>query len=145
MEGISGITKSTNYLLSSVLKCPECGGKMSGVKSRYETKKGVKEQQYYVCTTNHNKGKAVCNVNSVKVDMIDNEVLHNLFLFLESIQEPWAIKVIKILQSDDLIYKKELIGKMITRIRVEVNTKRLKSIDFNYDDEFIFRKEGKKK
>lgn len=131
------ITKSTSYLLSSVLKCPECGGRMSGVKSRYETKKGVKEQRYYVCTNNHNKGKAVCNVNSLKVDKIDNEAMNNLTNFLSDIMEPWAIKIYDILLSDDLKEKKILLGIWIDRIDVDINNKQLTSIQFKCNEELF--------
>lgn len=129
--------KSTNYLLSGILKCPECGGKMSGSKSRYETKKGIKEQQYYVCTENRNKGKNGCNINSVKVDKIDSEVMTNLIVFISDIDELWANKIKEILTSKDLISKKVLLGKFVDRIDVDISTKKLNSIEFTSEKELI--------
>jgi site-specific DNA recombinase len=131
------VIQSSNYLLSGILKCPECGGKMSGSKSRYETKKGIKEQQYYVCTDNRVKGKYVCSINSVKLESIDAEVLNGLTDFLSNIKDLWAMKLYEILVSDDLKEKKVLLGIWIDKINVDVESKQLKSIQFKCDEELF--------
>ncbi len=63
------------YLLSGTLTCPECRSKMVGTKSKYNTKKGPVERNYYVCSQYYNKGLTACHSNGIRVDLIDPIVL----------------------------------------------------------------------
>ena len=53
------------YILSGLLRCGECGGSMVGVRSK--TKTG---SQRYMCKTYSDKGRSVCNCNSIAEDIL---------------------------------------------------------------------------
>jgi len=70
----------SEYLLSGLLKCGKCGGKMHG----YYHKKGNHEWSYYRCTNNTHKGSSVCKGNSVDRDQIEAAVTETLLVFNKS-------------------------------------------------------------
>lgn len=83
------------FLLSSILRCPDCGQGMVPSITTYTRKDGTKRKhRYYVCGSFHNKGTSACKANSIKAYEAENDVfnrierfLNNKNRFLNSIQE----------------------------------------------------------
>lgn len=63
--------KSNSYLLSGILRCPECRGKMTGhsLGDKY---------RYYVCLSYKNHGSSVCSSNCVNAGVAENIVIDYL-------------------------------------------------------------------
>ncbi|RDI40904.1 recombinase family protein [Falsibacillus pallidus] len=67
---------SGSFPLTSLAKCPKCGSYMTslyGAKRKDGTRK-----RYYVCGEYHNKGRAVCNPNTICADWLENAVFERL-------------------------------------------------------------------
>ncbi|WP_010279078.1 recombinase family protein [Paenibacillus senegalensis] len=60
------------YILSGLIKCPQCGHGMVPARSKGA---GGKSYRYYVCGQFHNKGKAVCSSNMIRADIAEEQVL----------------------------------------------------------------------
>ncbi|MGV2939306.1 recombinase family protein [Mesobacillus sp. LC4] len=81
------------FLLSGILRCPDCEQGMVPSITTYTLKDGSKRKhRYYVCGNFHNKGSAACKTNSIKAyeaeDVIINRItsfLHDSEHFLKSI------------------------------------------------------------
>lgn len=71
------VTHSANYtgqfLLSGILRCPVCGA--GTVMSKRNKRNGSGHYLYYICQKFHSKGKTVCQANSIKKDLIEEQVL----------------------------------------------------------------------
>jgi site-specific DNA recombinase len=82
------------FLLSSILRCPDCGQGMVPSITTSTRKDGTKRKhRYYVCGVFHNKGSSACKANSVKAydaeDAVINRItafLHNAFGFSQTIE-----------------------------------------------------------
>ena len=82
----NGPAYRSNYLLTGLLKCAECGGNMHGMRKSIKGK----EWMYYRCSTHNNRGKSVCsNSRSVRMDIVESRVLRVL---TEKLLDPKAVE-----------------------------------------------------
>ncbi|WP_246483862.1 recombinase family protein [Heyndrickxia vini] len=71
------------FLLSSLLRCPDCGQGMVPSITTYTRKDGSKRRhRYYVCGIFHNKGSAACKANSIKAYDAEDAVINRIIEFL---------------------------------------------------------------
>ncbi|WP_138859799.1 zinc ribbon domain-containing protein [Exiguobacterium mexicanum] len=63
--------KSTFYILTKLIRCPQCGAGIVAGKS----KSANKTYRYYKCGTFHNKGASECSANSINADKAERQVL----------------------------------------------------------------------
>jgi site-specific DNA recombinase len=71
------------FLLSSILRCPDCGQGMVPSITTYTRKDGSKRKhRYYVCGAFHNKGSAACKANSIKAYDSEDAVIDRITEFL---------------------------------------------------------------
>ena len=67
------------YPLTGILKCPKCGAGMVIMRTTNTLKDGTKRRiQYYACGSWKNKGTAVCNSNSIRVDKANEYVFNKI-------------------------------------------------------------------
>ena len=67
------------YPLTGILKCPKCGAGMVIMRTTNTLKDGSKRRiVYYSCGNWKNKGAAVCNSNSIRVDKANEYVFNKL-------------------------------------------------------------------
>ncbi|ETI69796.1 recombinase family protein [Neobacillus vireti] len=71
------------FLISSLMRCPDCGQGMVPSITTYTRKDGIKRKhRYYVCGVFHNKGSAACKANSIKAYDAEDAVINRLIKFL---------------------------------------------------------------
>ena len=71
------------FLLSSLLRCPDCGQGMVPSITTYTRKDGSKRKhRYYVCSDFHNKGSSACRSNGIKAYEAENQVFERIVNFL---------------------------------------------------------------
>ncbi|TKC16690.1 recombinase family protein [Robertmurraya kyonggiensis] len=76
------------FLLSSILRCPDCGQGMVPSITTYTLSDGTKRKhRYYVCSDFHNKGSAACKANSVKAYDAENALFQRIESFLSNKQK----------------------------------------------------------
>ncbi|NRD77386.1 recombinase family protein [Bacillus sp. BRMEA1] len=76
------------FLLSSILRCPDCGQGMVPSITTYTLSDGTKRKhRYYVCSDFHNKGSAACRANSVKAYDSENDLIERINCFLSDKQK----------------------------------------------------------
>ena len=69
----------SEFPLTGILKCPVCGAGMTVMRSTRKRKDGTRRvNEYYSCGNWKNKGTAVCNSNSIRVDIADEYVLNKI-------------------------------------------------------------------
>lgn len=69
----------SEFPLTGILKCPVCGAGMTISRSTIRRKDGTKKVlEYYSCGNWKNKGTAVCNSNSIRVEVADEYVLNKI-------------------------------------------------------------------
>lgn len=69
----------SNYLLTGLMKCPECGASMVASKSKKKKKDGTYNiTRYYVCGSWRNKGTAACHSNGIRADYAEEYVLSRI-------------------------------------------------------------------
>ena len=67
------------FPLTGILKCPVCGAGMTISRSTAKRKDGTRRiNEYYSCGNWKNKGTAVCNSNSIRVEVADEYVLNKI-------------------------------------------------------------------
>ena len=67
------------YPLTGILKCPKCGAGMVIMRTTNTLKDGTKKRiQYYACGNWKNKGTAICNSNSIRVDKANEYVFNKI-------------------------------------------------------------------
>ena len=72
--------RSNSYILSSILKCPVCGGKMT---SHTINKRKIGEYyRYYICLNYKSHGNCICTSNSINADLIEDQVIGCLEYFI---------------------------------------------------------------
>jgi site-specific DNA recombinase len=73
------------YLLSGLAKCPQCGSAMVAQRSTRKNKDGSKvTYRYYSCSKwNSHKGD-VCKPNSIKAELLEEQVITNIKTFINS-------------------------------------------------------------
>src|SRR5690606_21844793 len=71
------------FLLSSLLRCPDCGQGMVPSITTATRKDGTKRKhRYYVCSNFHNKGSSACRSNGIKAYEAENQVFERILNFL---------------------------------------------------------------
>jgi site-specific DNA recombinase len=71
------------FLLSSILRCPDCVQGMVPSITTYTRKDGSKRKhRYYVCGEFHNKGSSACKTNSIKAYEAEDAVINRITEFL---------------------------------------------------------------
>lgn len=82
LRGISGRPKKQvahEFILASLLRCPNCGAGMAGGYTTAKRKNGTSKRYiHYVCSRYHNKGRAACKPNHVQAAAVESEVLDRL-------------------------------------------------------------------
>ena len=102
-----------NYVLTGLIKCPECGATMVGTRTTNTLKDGTKKVlRYYSCGAARRKGRSVCGFNSVRADYVEEYVLNRIN---EVANHP---KILKELVSKVNQHKK----KMIKPLQMELDT-----------------------
>lgn len=67
------------FPLTGILRCPVCGAGMTISRSTAKRKDGTRRiNEYYSCGNWKNKGTAVCNSNSIRVEVADEYVLNKI-------------------------------------------------------------------
>jgi len=70
------------FLLSGLLRCPDCGQGMVPSITTHTRKDGTKRKhRYYVCSDFHNKGSAACKANSIKAYEAEDTVIKKIEQF----------------------------------------------------------------
>jgi site-specific DNA recombinase len=70
------------FLLSKLLRCPDCGQGMVPSITTYTLKDGAKRKhRYYTCSNFHNKGSAACKANSIKAYEAEDTVIKKIEQF----------------------------------------------------------------
>lgn len=78
------------FPLTGILKCPVCGAGMTISRSTSKRKDGTRRvNEYYSCGNWKNKGTAVCNSNSIRVEVADEYVLSKI---MELINNEYILK-----------------------------------------------------
>jgi len=72
-----------NFLLTSLIKCPNCGAPMISHRAKKKNKPG-EYYRYYMCSNHSNKGGAVCPANLVDADYAERYVLNEISLLVKS-------------------------------------------------------------
>lgn len=71
------------FLLSSLLRCPDCGQGMVPSITTATRKDGTKKKhRYYVCSNFHNKGSSACKANSIRAYQAEEEIINRILGFL---------------------------------------------------------------
>ena len=69
----------SEFPLTGILRCPVCGAGMTINRSTAKRKDGTRRiNEYYSCGNWKNKGTAVCNSNSIRVEVADEYVLNKI-------------------------------------------------------------------
>ncbi len=69
----------SEFPLTGILRCPVCGAGMTINRSTSKRKDGTRRiNEYYSCGNWKNKGTAVCNSNSIRVEVADEYVLNKI-------------------------------------------------------------------
>lgn len=71
-----------NYILTPILICPFCGGKMTGHTGN--RKKDGTFYRYYICRNYKSNGADICNPWSINADNIENEIIDSICSLLLS-------------------------------------------------------------
>ncbi|MEH7114288.1 recombinase family protein [Neobacillus niacini] len=71
------------FLLSGLLRCPDCGQGMTPSNSTHTRKDGTKlKYRYYACGNFHNKGSSACKANLIKAYEAEHTVIQRIDSFL---------------------------------------------------------------
>ena len=83
-NGHSAVKASAN-ILTSLLRCPQCGAAMTVGWSQTKLKSGEKRRyRYYCCSVSKTKGSAVCGINSVRAEEAEKYVIDKITEFLSN-------------------------------------------------------------
>lgn len=78
------------YLLTGLIRCPECGAPMVANRTKNKLKNGTFiTRRYYSCSNFRNKGSVVCHANSVGADYAEQYILDRI---REVISEPQILQ-----------------------------------------------------
>lgn len=80
------VRSETPFILSGIIKCPQCGAGMVAGRSKGA---GGKSYRYYICGQFHNKGKAICSSHSIRADMAEQHIIDELSRI---VNEPYILK-----------------------------------------------------
>lgn len=128
-------TFESNYILTSMIKCPVCGASMVASRTKKKRKDGTYLiTRYYVCGNWRNKGTAACNSNGVRAEYAEEYVLSRVKEVV--LNEKILKDIVKNLNKD----RKNII-KPLER-EVEQLTKSLKDLENRKDRVFELYEDG---
>lgn len=131
------------YPLTGILKCPKCGAGMVIMRTTNTLKDGSKRRiAYYTCGNWKNKGTAICNCNSIRVDKANEYVFSKLS---ELLSNDKMVKTIVDNVNKERIRKVNPTKKDLSKIDNELeklDKKRAKLFEA-YEDEIITKEEFK--
>lgn len=70
------------FILSGLLRCPQCGA--GTVMSKSKKRDGTGYHLYYMCQNYHAKGKTVCGSNLIRKEVVEEQALKFIRLMLDS-------------------------------------------------------------
>lgn len=128
-----------DYLLSGVLRCPECGGGMLPIHTKLRRKDGTFHfNYYYACSAYLNKGKTICRANSVRAGDAEEKVLEWLKEILTS--PFWISKVTEtICQSQKGMGAHQEVERSAIDNRLAEIAKKQKQILMDYENGIVSR------
>lgn len=95
------------FLLSGLLRCPDCGQGMVPSITTYTRKDGTKRKhRYYVCGNFHNKGSSACKANSIKAYEAEDSVIGRIESFLS--KKRWLYKTLQDINSNSVNFLSQL-------------------------------------
>ena len=131
------------YPLTGILRCPKCGAGMVIMRTTNTLKDGSKRRiAYYACGNWKNKGIAICNSNSIRVDKANEYVFSKLS---ELLSNDKMVKTIVNNVNKERIRKVNPAKKDLSKIDNELeklDKKRAKLFEA-YEDEIITKEEFK--
>lgn len=80
------VRSKTPFILSGLIKCPQCGAGMVAGRSKGAAGKSYR---YYICGQFHNKGKSVCSSHAIRADMAEQHVIEEL---TRIVNEPYILR-----------------------------------------------------
>jgi site-specific DNA recombinase len=84
--------RNADYLLTGILMCGHCGGRLYGAPGGTRKKDGTYSLYYYVCGTGAKQGKGRCQKYAVRKDHIESYVLDVLH---EALCSPEAVEQVR--------------------------------------------------
>ena len=131
------------YPLTGILRCPKCGAGMVIMRTTNTLKDGTKKRiSYYACGNWKNKGTAICNSNSIRVDKANEYVFSKLS---ELLSNDKMVKTIVDNVNKERVRKVNPAKKDLSKIDNELeklDKKRAKLFEA-YEDEIITKEEFK--
>lgn len=95
------------FLLSGILRCPDCEQGMVPSITTYTLKDGSKRKhRYYVCGNFHNKGSAACKTNSIKAYEAEDAIINRITSFLNDSED--FLKSIDNINKENIQSNKEI-------------------------------------
>jgi site-specific DNA recombinase len=120
------------FLLSGLLRCPDCGQGMVPSITTHTRKDGTKRKhRYYVCSDFHNKGSAACKANSIKAYEAEDTVIKKIEHF--SSNKKRLYKTITDISSSSA----HSISKLNKELeKIEIRLKEIEQLQAKYMDAF---------
>jgi site-specific DNA recombinase len=129
------------YPLTGILKCPKCGAGMVIMRTTNKLVDGTKKRiAYYACGSWKNKGTAVCNSNTIRVDKANDYVFGKIS---ELLANEKMVKAIVANVNSERTNKINPAKKEVEKIDKELEKldKKKKKIFEAYEDELITKDE----
>ncbi len=127
--------KRGTFLLTGILKCPQCGSPM--VAGRVVKNKGGRkiEFKYYQCSKYKNKGRKECSANSVNAEYIEEYVIDYLskFSFSDDMVDRVVQKINKQVKTTVLPLKKQIETKVKELGKIEKRKSKVYTLYENED------------
>ncbi|MGL4656064.1 MAG: recombinase family protein [Sarcina sp.] len=123
------------YPLTGIMKCPKCGAGMVIMRTTNKLKDGSKKRiAYYACGNWKNKGTAVCNANTIRVDESNQYVYAKISALLSS--DKLLNKIVKELNKDRKTASTPIIKELqtIAKELEKLNKKKKKVFELLEDD-----------
>ncbi len=122
-----------NFLLSGLLRCPQCGASMISHKTKKRNGKGY--YRYYQCSNFSNKGSSVCRSNLVNADLAEKAIIKKINKF---VQNPEIIAtIVKEIKSQSQIdtqpYIRDL--QVIDKELAKVEKKKKENLQLQFNEE----------
>lgn len=120
------------FLLSGLLRCPDCGQVMVPSITTHTRRDGTKRKhRYYVCSDFHNKGSAACKANSIKAYEAEDTVIKKIEQFSSNKKKLYKTLLDISSSSANLISQlnKELVG-------IERRLKEIEQLQTKYMEAF---------
>jgi site-specific DNA recombinase len=131
--------QSPHYMLSGKIMCPDCNKPMVGVKGFYRGKNGENTYRYYVCSGYHNKGKYVCNSNSINSKLLDNDLLKRLINVFDGVRTQeksgCSNEIYKRLTSQDDLLIKRLLKVLVCEAEYNYSKRNLGRVMLNFKED----------